>query len=249
MSTATVWYPPPSDVRIKHDEVHVWRAGLDIPAAQLAGLRETLAGDEVTRAERFFFERDRAHFVAARGMLRALLSRYVGMAPHDLHFAYGARGKPALINQAGQLDVRFNLAHSHGRALYAIATGREVGVDLEYIRADVAGEQIAQRFFAPQEYAALQMLPASERQRAFFACWTRKEAYIKARGDGLAHALDQFAVSMTPDPAVTLTATGVAAQEVARWSLHGLGVAVDYAAALAVEGHEWQLRCWDWDGE
>lgn len=246
MCSDTAWYTAPSPVMITRDEVHVWRATLDLPATQCEYLRQTLSTDEIERAERFFFERDRTHFIAARGVLRSILGQYVEIAPQQLRFTYSSYGKPALEHLEGQIDVRFNVSHSHGLALYAIACGRDVGVDLERIRPEVAGEEIAARFFAPQEYTALCAIPATARQQAFFTCWTRKEAYIKARGEGLSHALDQFAVSLTAYAPVTITTTGTATQDVARWSLQDLWPDPHYAAALAVEGHNWRLRCWQW---
>lgn len=249
----STWQRPPRHLTSPPDEVHVWRAALELPASRLEKLARTLAPDEVHRAERFVFERDRDHFIAARGILRAILARYTGEAPERLQFVYGQRGKPALAPPAAAApdtlaDLCFNLSHSQGLALYAVAWQREVGVDVEYIRTNIECLDIARRFFAPQEYAALERLPATAQLDAFFAGWTRKEAYIKARGEGLAHALDAFAVGLEPGGPVALTATSAAASpaEVARWSLYGLPPGPGYAAALAVAGHDWHLRCWQW---
>ena len=214
------------------DDVHVWQAPLD-RAGDLPALFATLADDERARAARFHAERDREHFIAGRGLLRAILARYVGVPAAELSFAYGPHGKPMLSAGSNAGDLRFNLAHSHGMALYALARGREVGVDLEYI-APRGEEGIAERFFSAAEVATLRRLPATERRDAFYACWTRKEAYIKARGDGLALDLSRFDVSLAPgEPAALLRHDD---EVPARWSLAALDVAPGYAAALCVEG-------------
>jgi len=225
--------------------VHVWRTALDVPEAQLRSLWYTLTADERQRAERYVFERDRTHFVVARGLLRVLLGRYLRQDPPHLRFTYGPQGKPALATDMGGMALRFNVSHSHGLALYAITRGREVGVDVERIRAEVAQEKIAERFFSPREVTVLRALPMSLQATAFFACWTRKEAYIKAKGDGLALPLDQFDVSLAPGEPAALLRTAWELQEAACWALQDLAPASGYRAALAVAGHAWRLMCWD----
>ncbi len=236
------WLPPPAAVTIHPHEVHVWRARLDRPQAELTRWWAVLHADERQRAERFRFERDRHRFIVGRGLLRTLLSRYLRLRPEQIELAYNAYGKPEIVQTGNQTALSFNLSHSQDLALFAIAQDRHVGVDLEYVRADLADEQIAVRFFAPAEVEALRALPASQRVPAFFRCWTRKEAFIKARGEGLSLPLDQFQVSLEPDAAVLLhTADPTEAQ---RWRLEPLEPAPGYTAAIAVEGHTWQLRCW-----
>jgi 4'-phosphopantetheinyl transferase len=222
-------------------EVHVWRTPLEQPADRLEDLRRTLAPDERQRAERFHFDKDRRHFVAGRGLLRTLLGRYLGRDPGSLQFAYNPQGKPMLAGEGGGL--RFNLAHSHGLALFAVSRGRELGVDLERIRPEFAGEPVAQRFFSPREVAALRALSGERRHEAFFVCWTRKEAYLKATGKGLSLPLDCFDVSLLPGEPAALLATRHDPTEVGRWSLRALAPAQGYAGALAVEGRGWRLRC------
>ena len=178
---------------------------LDQTQSQIQSFLHTLAADEQARAERFHFERDREHFIVARGVLRAILGRYLNRAPERLSFCYGAHGKPALAGEAGADAIRFNVSHSHGVALYAVTRGREVGIDLERIRFDLAVLEIAERFFSRREVATLRTLPTEAQRQAFFRCWTRKEAYIKARGEGLSLPLDQFDVSLAPgEPAALL---------------------------------------------
>jgi 4'-phosphopantetheinyl transferase len=161
-------------------------------------------------------------------------------------FCYGAHGKPALAGDTGADAIRFNAAHSLGVALYAVTRGREVGIDLEHIRFDLAVMEIAERFFSRREVATLRTLPTEAQRQAFFRCWTRKEAYIKARGEGLSLPLDQFDVSLTPAEPAAVLGTQRDPSETARWSLQELPLAPDYVAALAVEGHGWRLACWQW---
>ena len=162
-----------------------------------------------------------------------------------MRFVYGPHGKPELASDGGETGLRFNVSHSHGLALYAITRHREIGVDVERIRPEVASETIAEHFFSPREVAVLRALPATLQATAFFACWTRKEAYIKARGDGLSLPLDQFAVSLAPGEPAALLYTAWDAQEAARWALHDLASGPGYRAAVAVTGHDWQLTCWE----
>lgn len=171
------------------------------------------------------------------------------MEPGRLNFCYGSHGKPALAEGSGEDALRFNVSHSHGLALFALTRDREVGVDLEYVRSDLELEEIAARFFSPQEAATLRSLPAEMRTEAFFAGWTRKEAYIKARGEGLSLALDGFSVSLVPgEPAMLLNTRGDPS-EAARWTLRELKSGPGYAAALAAKGHGWRLVCRHWPEE
>jgi 4'-phosphopantetheinyl transferase len=221
------------------DEVHVWQANLDEHDA--ASLRIVLAADENSRADRFHFTKDREHFIVARALLRKLLAAYVGLRAAELQFSYGEKGKPSLAD-SGPSAVNFNLAHSGGRALYAFSRGREVGVDLEFIREDLESEKIAARFFSPAEVAALERVPLELRKLAFFNCWTRKEAYIKARGEGLSLPLDEFDVSLGPGEPAALLRNHKDAAEVGRWTMRSIAVPQNFVAALVVEGHDWELK-------
>jgi 4'-phosphopantetheinyl transferase len=217
---------------------------LNLPASQIHRLRHTLAADELERAERFHFEKDRQHFIAGRGLLRLILGHYLDTTPSQLRFHYSDYGKPALVLSPRQAPLNFNVSHSYGLALYAVTLGREVGLDVEKIRSDLEYEEIAERFFSPRESAVLLRLPTEVKPRAFFNCWTRKEAYIKARGEGLSLPLDQFDVSLAPgEPARLLDVRGDP-QEASRWSLQALKPVSGYVAALAVEGSDWHLKCW-----
>ncbi len=242
-----VWPLPPPSLQFAPHDVHVWGAVLSLPEATIATLYTLLTSDEQERAGRLYFARDQQHFIIARGVLRLLLSRYTNVPPQHLRFCYGTHGKPALIPEHGGTLWHFNLSHSGGVALYAITRQRQVGVDVERIRPEfAAADNIAERFFSPQEVAALRALPRTAQIAAFFACWSRKEAYIKARGLGLALPLESFDVSLTPGAPAALLATRDDPAEAGRWRLATLTPASGYAAALAVAGQDWQASCWRW---
>ncbi len=248
MSADHVWNPPPPALTLSSHDVHVWRTSLELSAEHVQRLRQTLAANEIARADRFYFERDRKRFTVARGVLRAILSCYLDVEPSQLGFSYSGYGKPALATAPGKDSLRFNVSHSHELALYAITRGREVGIDIEHIRANVASDAIAERHFSSREVATLRALPAHLRREAFFTCWTRKEAYIKARGEGLSLPLDRFDVSLAPgEPAALLRTLGDPG-EASRWALQALTPGGGYVAAVVVEGHDWQLTCWQWPG-
>ncbi len=227
---------------LSSDEVHVWQALLD--ELQLTKLEPTLSADERARANRLRFEKDRRHFIVGRGLLRTILGSYLNVEPGGLQFCYGPYGKPALAKESNVDEIRFNLSHSHGLALYAITRKREVGVDLELVQPEIEDERVAAQFFSPREIAMLRALPSEGKKEGFFKCWTRKEAYIKARGDGLAFPLDQFDVSVSPSAPAVLLRNDHEAQEIVRWSLQHLSPKLGYVAALVVEGHDWRLKCW-----
>jgi 4'-phosphopantetheinyl transferase len=253
------WRPAPDRPVLAAGEVHLWRATLDQPADRRAALARALTPDEVARADRFVQARDRARFVVARGVLRAILGRYLGMAPAALRFHYPCacgrpdcdpvHRKPALVAASGgRHPLRFNLSHAQGLALYAVALEREVGVDLEAVSDEAATLAVAATIFGPAELAAWRALPPARQPAAFYAGWTRKEAYLKARGLGLALAPDQVEVSLAPDEPAALRRVAGDPAAAGRWSLVSLDAGPAYAAALAVEGPLGPLRCWDWTG-
>ena len=245
-SPSLSWDSPPKTLILPSDAVHVWQASLHVSASYLRTLESTLAADERARAERFYFQKHREHFIAGRGLLRNILSRYLDGEPDRLRFCYNSYGKPALTEDTGSEGLCFNLSHSNGIALYALTRGREIGIDIEYFRPDVEAEKLAERFFSPREVAALRALPEHLRKEGFFNCWTCKEAYIKAEGKGMSIPLSAFDVSLTPGKPAELLRTQKHPQETARWSLQALNPEPGYAAALAVKGHDWELKCWQW---
>jgi 4'-phosphopantetheinyl transferase len=229
----------PPEWRAVPGVVHVVSVPLD---GLMPGALEVLDDEERARAARFVFDRHRSRFIAAHACLRLLLGQYIGQAPGGLRFAVGARGKPRLLD--GGTDVRFNLSHSGDLALIAVSVGIEVGVDIEQGRPDALLD-LARRFFAPGEVAALEALPMAEQAGAFVRGWTRKEAFIKALGDGLSFPLDQFEVSLAPDAAgQLLLGCGSDLDATARWRLVSLAAPPGYAAALAGEGADWHVVQW-----
>jgi 4'-phosphopantetheinyl transferase len=223
--------------------VEVWRASLDPPASALARLRELLAPGERERAARFRQPEHGRRFAAGRGMLRTLLGRHLDAPPAQIAFETNPYGKPRLAGALQGAGLEFNLSHSRDVALFAFARGRAVGVDVEVLRPDFGGLAIARRFFAPGEVRRLEALPEAARVRAFFECWTRKEACVKARGDGLFHALESFEAGFGPGcPAAILHPP----DEARRWRVFDLDAAPDCAAALVAEGRVESLSAWNW---
>lgn len=226
-------------------DVHVWRAELDTAGAHLSTLQAVLARDEVERSERFRFDVHRNRFVACRGILRLLLSRYLQLPPQSIALEASEYGKPFLASRH-RTDLTFNVSHSHELALIAVARARALGVDVEHMREGFAEDTLAERFFAPGEVAALRALPRSRQMPAFFECWVRKEAYVKARGTGLSTPLDSFDVSFGDGKPARLLRTAPDAEEAKRWTIEALDPGPDYAAALVVAGKPDRLRCWRW---
>jgi 4'-phosphopantetheinyl transferase len=228
------------------DQVHVWRVPLNQNSDRIVELKELLSTDELSRAERFHFEKDRNQFIESRAALRLLLSQYLNVPPKDLTFSPGGHGKPALANGLSKNGLRFNLSRRDGLALIAVTCGREIGVDVELVRPDLPVFEIAAVSFSKSELATLRSLPKNLQTAGFYNCWTRKEAYIKARGEGLSFPLKQFDVSLTPgEPARLLSVRGHAA-EVDRWTMHELSVGAAHVAALAYEGRGLDVICEDW---
>ena len=240
-----LWSLPPDDLTLAGRDVHVWRASLTVSEARLADFHAILADDERVRAARFRNPLHGAHYTVGRGVLRMLLGRYLRRQPPDIHFSYSGYGKPFIKDAAAP---RFNLSHSQEVALYAFTLRREIGIDIEYVRPVPSRDQIAKQFFSPNEIQALRALPAAQQDTGFFNCWTRKEAYIKAHGEGLSLPLHQFDVTLAPGEPAALLETRVALDRADRWTLQALWPGANYAAALVVEGRDWTLSTWQWPG-
>jgi 4'-phosphopantetheinyl transferase len=229
------------------DEVHVWTASRDAPDEAIEAFRRLLNDDERRRADRFAFAHDRTRFAVSRGVLRVILGRYLDRAPESLGFVVNVHGKPALDAKSNvDPPIRFNLAHSGPWVVYAVTMAREIGVDIERIRPEFGGFAIAERYFAPGEIATLRGLPEDARSLAFFHGWTRKEAYIKAKGKGLALPLDEFEVAIDPSQPAGLLATLPDPKEASRWSLVEIPAEPGFVAALCVEGKGWTLTQRRW---
>jgi 4'-phosphopantetheinyl transferase len=215
------------------DEIHLWRVRLDVPAPALAALAAMLTPDEQARAAHFLREQDRARFVVSRAALRAVLAGYGGLPPECCRFGYTPHGKPFLLGPPALTRLQFNLSHSDGLALVAVACDRPVGVDLERIRPEVDVPGVGRLVFSQAERHALDRVPGADRLAAFFDLWARKEAYLKCLGLGFSGSPGQVTV-------------GPAGAE-GPCFLANLSPAPGYAAAVAAEGGWSHLRCADWD--
>ncbi len=218
-------------IPLAHPAIEVWLARLDLDARQVGQCANLLSRDEQLRAERYHFERDRRRFTVTRGILRTLLGAHLEMAPAAITFGYAENGKPFIADHAS--PIHFNASHAHERALYAISKSCALGVDIEYLNRDIDTNGLARRFFSPRECAGLKLIPEPARKRAFFACWTRKEAVIKATGEGLALPLDQFEVTAAPDTAPQILDFTAATQQIPGWILYTADVGGDYVATVA----------------
>ncbi|MBL7793514.1 MAG: 4'-phosphopantetheinyl transferase superfamily protein [Saprospiraceae bacterium] len=221
------------------NEAHVWRFFLDITENQTQGLLDLLSADEVDRARRFRFETDQKRFISSRGLLRLILGSYLGQPPHALQFAYTAKGKPVLAAEFSSEALCFNLSHAGSFALYAVTRGRNVGIDIEHMRDQIDVDQIAGRFFSPGEIRSLEQVHGSNRKELFFQYWTRKEALIKAIGEGLSFPLEQLDVSSINGKAFHT--------ENSLWYIQDLFPGPGYTGAIALAEKDCALSCWEFD--
>jgi 4'-phosphopantetheinyl transferase len=229
---------------LPENEVILWRVDLDALGVDEPRWQRILSPDESARASRFRSPTDRQRFVAARAWLRIILASYLTTDPERLSFCYSKKEKPALGPAYVSSGITFNISHSAGVALLAFARGKEIGVDVEQLRHDFDLEAIARRFFSAHEQEQLSALPAENRFDAFFRCWTRKEAYMKATGEGLSLPLHQFDVSIAEKDLNALLSTRPDSSEAMLWSLREVPAGSSYVAALCVRGHDWKLRDW-----
>lgn len=239
---------PVGPQKISSGTVHVWQFNIALPKEQIEPYRNLLSQDENQRADRFYFDRDRIRFIAARAAMRSILAGYLNVTPGKIIFSYAENGKPELGGELSKSGLKFNLSHSRDRALLGVVNESCIGVDIEFINPEFSSDEIAQRFFAPGEVSRLQAMPAKERPVAFFSCWTRKEAYIKAVGQGLSLPLDSFEVAFGPGVQPSLLRVEASPDEAGRWSMYSIATAEGYAAAIILEGKNHQLdsREWDW---
>ena len=241
------WLEAPAHPTLTGSDVHVWRVRLRQVRPLFRTLLNILSPPEQLRAGKYHFQSDCEQFVLARGMLRVILSRYLNIEPGQILFSHNQYGKPA-VSPDDTTSLRFNASRSNWYALLAVAHGREVGVDIEWVRHDLASLEVADHFFSPAEVTALRALPTHERINAFFDCWTRKESYIKALGRGLSQPLHTFTVSLTPGEPAALLSVDEELGEASRWSLIELFPGAGYRASLAVEGAPPKISCWQAPG-
>jgi 4'-phosphopantetheinyl transferase len=239
------WLTPPPTLALPPGELHLWRATLDQSEAIRERLWGYLSDEEQERAGKFRFDNGRFHYIVGRGLLRQLLGSYLAAPPHSLRFASGPNGKPHLIDYA---QFSFNVAHGQGRLLLGFCRGADLGVDIEQIRLPQRADGVARRFFAPAEYVTFAAAPPEQQAEVFFNCWTRKEAYIKATGEGLACPLNAFEVSLAVGETAVLHSIRGSAELAAAWSLYSLTPYPGYRGAALAAGPGWQVVCYDGDG-
>jgi len=212
-------------------DIEVWQMRLDQETEQVLQLEKLLSDDEIARGRRFHAERHRRRFIVSRGALRTLLSHYLSVKPGDIVFGYSSHGKPFVQEQSNH--VNFNMSHSGECAIYAVSREYQIGVDIEFLDRKIEFDDVAKRFFEPREYTDMRELPQAVRKRAFMACWTRKEAVVKALGDGLSIPLDQFRVSADPDAPPCVIEISAKHHQLSDWIMHTLDVGCEYYATLA----------------
>ena len=237
------WHSPPSKINLTTQEIHIWRGDLKVESSKIEQLERNLAPDELERANRFHFAKDRQNFIAGRGFLRKIISLYGKLEPHELQFNYGSHGKPILANSTVANNLAFNLSHSQGLALYTIGYQCSVGIDLEHIRPIKDVENLAKRFFSLGEYDYIASFPPMEMHKAFFQFWTCKEAYLKAIGEGLA-GLEKVEVSLKENDSPQLLKT-LGHSNASDWFLHQFIPCNDYIATVAVNRQNSIFRYWD----
>jgi 4'-phosphopantetheinyl transferase len=240
-SSQPSWTHTPAAQKIASHQIHIWRAALDATALQTEQLQAFLSADEIARADRFHFEKDRLRYIVARGTLRQILGLYLKSAPHALQFDYTHFGKPFLPSETAKIGINFNLSHSGDMVLYAITRGQCVGIDLEKINPTIAIEQIAQRFFSPAEITALHAAPGDQRDQLFFLYWTRKEAILKATGKGVAFPLEKVNVSQQANHGWSPVLLSDDSEKKQQWFTQDLFPDAGYQAAIAVEKNNCEL--------
>jgi 4'-phosphopantetheinyl transferase len=241
----SLWPAPPADLKLNSDEVHVWAANLEAEKERNCHFSGMLSPDELEKARRYYFEKDRNHFIAARGILRSILGGYLNIEPAGLCFTYSTYGKPSISGEQNPGRVFFNISHSYGLALYAFSYCGEIGIDIERIRPEQYDDSIASEILSKQEIALLNALPSDQRAKSFFACWVRKEAFLKACGRGLSIAPEKIEVSLTAGGPYALPGMeGDCAGTL--WSFRDLDACPGYAAALAVRQQDCQVKYLKW---
>jgi len=234
MPNNILWSLPPDHLSLGTSDVHVWAAHLDPPTEELVRFAASLSRDEQERAARFRFERHRIRFIAARGVLRSILATHLDCAPHELQFEYGRNGKPVLATPFADIGLSFNLAHSEDLALIAVTRAKSIGVDVEQIRPVTDVDELVTRFFSPCESALFQTLPTTQKDAAFFNLWTRKEAWLKATGEGIAHSLNRVEVTFLPDEPARLVALPENSGPSEAWVIRELLPARGFVGAVAL---------------
>jgi 4'-phosphopantetheinyl transferase len=239
-----MWLNPPDKLLLNESEAHIWRADLAVfDTSFQSKFLQLLSPDEQIRAQKFRFVKDSNNFINARGILRSLIGKYLDINPAEISFQYSKFGKPVISNND---SLQFNISHSQNMALFAFTAKFNIGVDVEFVNPDIEVKDIAANFFSANERKNLLALPNEEQAAGFFNCWTRKEAFIKAVGEGLSFPLDSFEVSLKPSEPARLLATNWAPDAISKWSLYPMSPAENFVGCVAIEGLVDQVRFWNW---
>jgi 4'-phosphopantetheinyl transferase len=241
----TSWNNPPADLRLNAERVDVWRISTSLQNDELAKFESVLSPDQRARAKRMRVSEKRKQYIVAQGLTRMLIAKRVGADPGALEFHRGPKGKPYLGGRFADAGIQFNMTHTSHMALIAMTLNREVGIDIERIRENLQWEKLAHRYFSPREYRGYSKLPEAEHLRAFFTCWTRKEAVLKAIGTGLGGGLASFDVSVDPDSPPELVDNRWDGRFHGNWTLHQLQPGPGYVATLVTERDGFDVRCWE----
>jgi 4'-phosphopantetheinyl transferase len=241
--SSSAWLPAPEFLSLDPGWVHIFRLNLDYSQPLSSTDWKILTAQEQERASRFRNERHQQRFSYAHVQVHQILAAYLQVSPEEIEFSLGTYGKPKLVNDD---HLRFNLAHSAGMGLLAVGLGNEIGIDIEKPPGNLDHESIARQFFSPAEAAAITALPLDQQPPAFLACWTRKEAYMKARGGGFSIPLESFEVSVLPGEPITLFAPVDNREPNKEWNIFDINPGSGFTAALAVEGYLAGMKCWDW---
>ena len=238
------WRVPPAKSQLLPGHVHVWRGIVDIPLPRLQVYQDFLSSDERVRAQRLLRPEHRRRFIAARGLLRDLLSRYLPARPQDIRFGSGPHGKPFLEDPTHPF-VHFNVAHARHLVVYAFSQDLEVGLDLEGNRDSLDYTKLAERMCSPEELQTFLHVPPAQHRTAFFTCWTRKEAVAKAHGTGLTFPLKHLHVSFLPGQSPAILDVQGQSSPLTHWALFDLPVGSGFWGALAVAGRPSHVHGWE----
>lgn len=239
------WQTSPDNPGISRRHVDVWLTSTELGEEEVRACRTWLTPGEVARAEKFKVESKFREYIITRGLLRRVLSGMTGLDIAGVEFDYGEHGKPSLVNKVNGEGIAFNVSHSHGVALVALTLGSRLGVDLEKIRSKVEWRALAEEYFSAAECRALNDCPRDERLKAFFTCWTRKEAFVKALGAGISYGLKEFDVSIDPGEDRALLAVRAEDEDAARWLIKNIPLpGGEHVAALAVDRPACRFRFW-----
>jgi 4'-phosphopantetheinyl transferase len=232
MNREISWQHSSGKIKLQNNDVHIWHTNLNLEIERVEEALPILSLDEQKRAERYKFEKHRNYFIVARSTLRKILSSYLNIEPERLEFNYSDRGKPILASDRQNENLQFNLSHSQELALYSFTKNQKIGIDLEYCRPMPDAESIAQRFFSTNEYKWISSLSGNAQQEAFFRCWTAKEAYLKATGEGIGGSLERIEIDLTRSGLFKLKEGD---REISNWLLYNFIPDRNYMATVAVE--------------